>query len=45
MTMYNVHVTWGVKLHFIVKDGASKDFFFFFDEFNYSEMVLKTLIS
>ena len=43
--MYNVHVTWGVKLHFIVKDGAPKDFFSFFDEFNYSEMVSKTLIS
>lgn len=44
ITMFYVHVTWGVKLYFTVKDGASKDFFFFFDEFKYSEMVLKTLV-
>ena len=36
MKMYNVHATWGMKFHSPVKDGASKDFFFFFDEFNYS---------
>lgn len=36
MTMYNVHANWGMKLHSTVKDGASKDFFFFSDEFNYS---------
>ena len=34
--MYNVHANWGMKLHSTVKDGASKDFFFFSDEFNYS---------
>lgn len=34
--MYNVHATWGMKFHSPVKDGASKDFYFFFDEFNYS---------
>ena len=34
MIMYNVHATWGMKLHSTVNDGASKDFYFFFDEFN-----------
>ena len=36
MIMYYVHATWGMKLHSTVNDGASKDFYFFFDEFNYS---------
>ena len=40
----NVRATCGKKLHSTIKDGASKDFSFFFDEFTIQEMVLKTLI-
>ena len=46
MTMYNVHATWGMKLHSTVNDGASKDFYRISSLMNLTtqEMVSKTLI-